>query len=257
MVVRIGWCRGTLAYARTRCAEYMEDWFIVVLLSLGPPLVYIFALGYGLGNHISTLMDGMDYLPFVASGAMVGTVATILGGFGLWPVVHGFEGTGQFPQACNAPLMPSQVALGEVTAVSIRVGVQATAFWLVGVLLHIWPLGMSVFSIPASLLTGLALYTPLMAVSARYRGVSAHFLPIYRIFSAFYLLGGAFVPIKDLPGAVQIISMFSPITYGLTIARGAIVGGGSEVVYCVGILTLVSVVGMIAATRSFTYRIIL
>lgn len=243
-------------YALTRARQSLRPWKNVVLLSLGTPAIYILTLGLGLGGSISGDLEGVPYPTYVASGAFIGTIATIFGGYALWPVSAGFDGNKSFVIACNAPLTPGQVAIGEMTAISIRVGIQAVTFWAVGFLCGLWQLGASLLMVPISILVGASIFAPLCWWTASHPGAEGHFAPLYRLLFAFYLLGGAFSPVDSLPHWAQIFSKGSPVTYGLRSARSLLNGGpvGSALIHLIPLL-FCTAIGIFAMCRAFKTRL--
>lgn len=244
-----------LLYSSVRSRQFMRYWKNILLLSLGTPAVYISALGFGLGGHIHRTIEGLPYPTYVASGSLVGTIAVIFGGYGLWPITSGFDGDKHFIIACNAPMSPAQVALGEMLAIGVRVSIQAASFWLVGICCGLWQGGWSAVVVPISVLTGMAIYAPLGCWATLVRGAASHFAPVYRLLAAFYLLGGSFSPVDSLPTWARWFSLCSPVTYGLRLSRGALRGEVDDVVTCLAPLLAVTIFGSIGMCFAFRSRI--
>lgn len=233
----------------------MAHWITSLVLNLGAPLVYILSLGFGLGRQIPTPIDGLQYPVYVSTGAMVGTVVTLAGGFALWPVTLGFEGNQHFIAASHAPLSPWQISLGETLAVGVRILAQACFFAGLGAAFGLWsPIGAAT-QLPMTVLAGLALYTPLQALTARFPHAERHYSAIYRGFAAIFLLGGAFAPISLLPTSVQWFAWFSPVWHALLVNRALLGSPAPGLALHVVLLLIVTSVGSIGGCLGFRWRL--
>ena len=58
---------------------------------MGNPLLYLTAMGLGLGAIVDGPVDGVRYLWFVAPALLVATIATTGASWGTWPIFSGFE----------------------------------------------------------------------------------------------------------------------------------------------------------------------
>src|SRR5260370_19163724 len=122
------------------------------------------------------------------------------------------------------PVTISDLIRGEVAWITIRMFIVATMFWIV---MYVFGIGHSpeaLLAIPASILTGLAFATPIMAFTATRRNDSGFAAITPFVIIPLYLLGGTFFPIPNLPLALQALAWATPLSHGVALARGLVLG---------------------------------
>ena len=67
---------GWVQYARYRQAAEKPFFWTAFVTALGNPVLYLVAMGMGLGSIVDTDVDGVSYLWFVAPGLLVATVVS-------------------------------------------------------------------------------------------------------------------------------------------------------------------------------------
>ncbi|MGC3954991.1 MAG: hypothetical protein QM804_12245 [Propionicimonas sp.] len=96
--------------------------------SLLTPILYLIAMGIGLGTLVdagSGGVAGVPYLTFVAPGLLVSTVVMSAGSEATFPVMDGFKWSKLYFARAATAASPLQVAVGEVVAIGIRFLVEA------------------------------------------------------------------------------------------------------------------------------------
>lgn len=251
---------GWLQYAGYRQVAEMPFLGTWAAVAFGNPILYLAAMGLGLGAIVDVPVDGVRYLHFVAPGLLVSTVVTTAAQFGTWPIFGGFKWMRNYLAAHATPTEPWQMALGETVAIGVRLAAQATAFWLIGLAFGAWPSPWSLALVPLSVLAGLALFTPLMAYSATLEEEGLQFNFVQRlIVMPMFLFAGTFFPLAVMPVYLQWVGWISPMWHGTQLGRMASYGMANP-----GWLTLVHVVflvalacaGQFAAFRTFTRRLV-
>jgi len=100
----------------------------------------------------------------------------------------------------------------------------AAMFWIVMYLFGVGHSLEALLAIPASVLTGLAFSSTIMAFTATRRNDSG-FAAINRfVIIPLYLLGGTFFPIAKLPLALQALAWATPLAHGVALTRGVVLG---------------------------------
>lgn len=228
-------------------------------VALGNPIMYLAAMGVGLGAIVRQPIDGVAYLTFVAPGLLVATVASTGASFGTWPIMGGFMWERRYYAAAATPVSASDLALGETTALGLRLIAQAGAFWLLGLLFGAWSTVASLWMVPIAVLAGLAFFTPLAAYAATIEQEGSHFQLIQRlVIMPMFLFAGTFFPLASMPGYLQWVGWVSPMwhgtqlarvaSYGLKLDAAAVVGHAAVLLGCV-------LVGQWAMNRTFARRI--
>ena len=256
---RWGWWYYVEYWLRTARA-----WFVSVLgYMVGEPLLYLIALGVGLGTLVDSgagTVDGVSYLVFVAPALMVATTVMSTGAELTYPVMAGFKWDRLYygPQA--TPVTPAQIAMGHFTAVLLRFTLQAAIFWAFLVSFGAAPRGwaLSLLTIPIAVLTAAAFGAPLQAYAARLRDEGYQFAFIQRfVIMPMFLFAGTFFPLSSMPGYLHWIGWVSPVWHGTQLARqvtyGAVVPGWLTVVHVV-VLVGMAAAGLVWARRTYTTR---
>lgn len=251
---------GWVQYAGYRDAAERPFLSTSLAVALGNPVLYLAAMGLGLGSIVQQAVDGVPYLTFVAPGLLVSTVVSTGAQFGTWPIFGGFKWQMNYLAAQATPLEPRQMAQGEALAIGVRLLVQALLFWLIGWLFGAWASASSVLMVPIAVLAGLAMFAPLMAYAATLEEEGLHFNFVQRlIVMPMFLFAGTFFPLSVMPVYLQWIGWISPMWHGTQLARmvafGLPVPPWLAVVHVVFLVALV-VGGLWAAGRTFTRRLV-
>lgn len=237
-------------------------WTSIVGSALLTPVLYVIAMGIGLGTLVDKAsggVDGVPYLTFVAPGLLVATVVMSAANETMFPVMDGFKwGKLYFARATTAA-SATQVALGELLAVAIRMAAEATVFWVVLVLLGATSPATSWLMIPITALAGVAFGAPLMAYSATVENEGYQFSMVQRfIVMPMFLFAGTFYPLASMPIYLQWIGWISPMWHGTQLARavgfGMPLSAGEAAVHVAFLATLAGLGGWLSV-RNFTRRL--
>lgn len=247
--------------AEWRLISMKAYWTAAVGYSLLTPVLYLVAMGVGLGALVdagSGGVAGVPYLTFVAPGLLVTTVVMSAGNEFTFPVMDGFKWSKLYFARSATAASARQVTLGEMVAVGIRFLAEALVFWLVLLLAGVvgvgsWPI------IPVAALAGLSLGTPLMAYAATLEEEGYQFALVQRfLINPMFLFAGTFFPLESMPVYLQWVGWISPMWHGTQIARllafGLPVPWWMVVVHLL-VLVAFAVVGALLAIRYFTRRL--
>ena len=251
---------GWVHYARYRQASECPFFWTAFVTAIGNPVLYLVAMGMGLGSIVQGDVDGVRYLHFVAPGLLVATVVTTGAQFGTWPIFGGFKWMKNYLAAHSTPVEPWQMAVGEALAISVRMFVQALLFWLIGLAFGAWPSAGSLAIVPIAMLASMAMFAPLMAYSATLEEEGLQFNFVQRlIVMPMFLFAGTFFPLASMPVYLQWIGWISPMWHGTQLARIASYGMENPawltVVHWVFLIGCV-VVGLLVSARTFTKRLV-
>lgn len=252
---------GWLQFLEYRTAIERAFLFTWLATALGNPVLYLSAMGLGLGALINQDIAGVPYLTYVAPGLIVATVATTGSSFGTWPIFSGFKWQRAYLAAQATPLEPKQLAEAETVSIAARLLIQGLLFWLVALLFGAWPCGWaSLATVVAATAAGLAFFAPLMAYSATLKQEGIQFVLLQRlVIMPMFLFAGTFFPLASMPIYLQWIGWISPMWHATQLARmaafGLVVPTWLVVVH-VGFLAALIVGGVWAARRTFTRRLV-
>lgn len=246
------WLRTARAWAQS-----------ILIYMVGEPLLYLIALGVGLGtlvdNGVGTV-DGVSYLVFVAPALLISTVVMSTGGELTYPVMAGFKWDRLYYGPHATPVTPAQIGTGHFLGVQIRFGVQAAIFWIMMVAFDAVPRGVlvSALIIPIGVLSAAAFGAVLQAYASTLQDEGYQFAFVQRfVIMPMFLFAGTFFPLSSMPVYLHWIGWISPVWHGTQLARQATYGAVEPLwLTVVHVLVLVglTVLGVLWLRRSYTRR---
>jgi len=211
-VIYILWLRELKRYTRSRAQ---------MIASLGQPVLYLLALGFGMGPVYAQAGHG-SYLQFLAPGVIGMTVlfSSIFSGMGLlWDRQFGF-----LKETLVAPVPRFLIMAGRTlggATVAICQGLLVTIVCVISgfrpVNLAMVPLGMLFVVLIAVVFA--ALGTTIGSVLKDMQGfqMTMNFLVM-----PIFFLSGALFPLSNLPKVLSWITAFDPLAYGIDGMRSAL-----------------------------------
>lgn len=235
----------------------------VAVYDLGQPLLYLFAMGVGLGAVVDSAagtVDGVPYLTFVAPALLVSTAVMTAGSEMTYPVMEGFKWRRVYFGPAATPLAPWQIGYGHTLAVTFRFVAQAAVFWVYMQLFGASASGWSWLTVPIGTLAALAFAAPLQAYAATLDDEGFRFSFIQRfIVMPMFLFAGTFFELGAMPVYLRWIGWVSPVWHGTELARlanyGHAVAPGMIAVH-LGYLLAMFAVGLWFVRRNYTRRLV-
>lgn len=268
--------RTTWPSGRYLVWEYLiRCWRRYLLSSLaeavGTPLLYLLALGVGLGSLIDanragqngSIPAGVSYLDYIAPALLVAAAIQVGVGESSYPAYSRFKWTRVFWGVTATPVTPAEVCDGEVLFIGTRMFAGSSLYYLV--LLAFGTAGgpTGPLMVPIGILTGLSCAVWVLALGARMRSEGGAFNVLFRfVVVPMTLFSGSFFPITEMPLAVRWIAWISPLWHGNELARGAalgmdyLAGGAWAAVGHLAFLSLLLVAGLLMARRCYRQRLI-
>ena len=211
-------------------AVYRRIWRSNMLTSFVQPMLYLLAMGVGVGalvNHNAGsghILGGVPYIAFVAPGLLATTTMVVGSIESMWPVLDAMTWGRQYEAMAATPLEPGDIVVAHVLWVMFRTALSATAVAAAMALfpdIRSWGL---IAAVPAATLTGLAFSMPLAAFTVnRRRDMS---FPVIQRFviTPLFLFGGAFFPLSQLPIGVRYVGYATPLWHGVEMCRSFVSG---------------------------------
>src|SRR6478609_10456917 len=232
--------------------------------AVGTPLLYLLALGVGLGALIDSgpqaqSLGGISYLDYIAPALLVAAALQVGVGEASYPAYSRFKWTKVFWGVTATPVTPLQVCDGESLFITTRLLVGSGLYYLV--LLAFGAAGgpAGPLMIPVALLTGLACAVWVLALGARMRSEGGAFNILFRfVLVPMTLFSGSFFPITEMPLPIRALAWVSPLWSGNELARGAALGGLGfwpalgHLAYLLALLAI----GAVVARRCYRARLI-
>ena len=156
----------SLRYAESEVIAYRRTWRGTIITSFVNPVLFLAAMGIGLGTMVdegSRQALSIPYLTFVASGLMAANAMQNGAGDGSFPVMAGILWRKNFLGTVTTPLGPADIVLGRLIWGIGRLLFTLLVFTVIAVLFGALELGPALTAIPPAMLTGLAFTTAITA----------------------------------------------------------------------------------------------
>jgi ABC-2 type transport system permease protein len=241
--IYILWLRELKRYSRSRAQ---------IVASLGQPLLYLLALGFGLGPVFQKAGQG-SYLQFVAPGVIGMSVlfSSIFSGIGLlWDRQFGF-----LKETLVAPVPRMQIMVGRTLGGATVAMLQGCLVLVVCLLAGFRPTHLS--TLPLAVLF-MALICVVFAALGTAIGSTLQNMQGFQLIMNFlvmpiFFLSGALFPLNNLPSALAVITSIDPLTYGIDGLRGAFLGASHFALMTnVSVLAVVATVFLLLGAYAFS-----
>lgn len=199
--------------------------------SLGQPLLFLIAFGFGFGPMYSRANGGANYMDFLAPGIVSMSIlftAVFSGLEVIWDRKFGF-----LKETMVAPISRTEIMIGKTiggAAIAMIQGLIVLSLtYVLGFRipnLESLGLGLIFMFLIAIFFSGLGL-----AVASTMKDLHGFQLIMNFLIMPIFFLSGALFPIKDLPPVIYLISRIDPLTYGVDGLRGATAGMSTFGVY--------------------------
>ena len=213
-VIYILWLRELRRYVRSRAQ---------IVASLGQPLMYLIALGFGLGPVFQKAGEG-SYLQFVAPGVVAMTVlfSSVFSGMGLlWDRQFGF-----LKETLVAPVPRISIMLGRTLGAATVAVIQGLLVMVVCFVAGFrvasiakLPLALLFMALIACAFSALG-----TAIGSALENMQGFQLIMNFLVMPIFFLSGALYPLTNLPTAFSIVVSLDPLAYGVDGLRAALIG---------------------------------
>lgn len=240
---------------------YRRNWRGTVLTTWLRPILFLLAMGVGLGSLIdqnaNQALGGAGYLAFLAPGLMAASAMQTAIAESAWPVRVGIKWRKNYWAQISTPITTNDLLAGLMIWIVIRLIFVSMAFaviiWLFGAV----PFGNGMAAVPAAVLTGTAFASPMAALAAWFKE-DAPMIAMFRFtIIPLFLFSGAFFPIDQLPEYFEALAVLSPAWHGVELCRWIAVGTPTTIAPWaeVGYLVAWTAVGWWAAARQLKKRL--
>jgi lipooligosaccharide transport system permease protein len=240
-------------------AVYRRVWRGTIFTSVLNPVLYLSALGVGLGKLVNSGANPLDipYLDFVAPGllAAVGMqIATIESSF---PVRGAIRWNRQYHAMLATPLRIRDLVTGHLLYVATRVAIASALYLAVIAAFGAVHSPLAILAWPVAILIGVAIGAPVSALSAW--AENEIFNPLFRFaITPMFLFSGTFFPVTRLPQGLREVAYATPLWHGVDLIRKLSLGTatlGLSILH-VAYLAVWFVAGVILARRAYAGRLV-
>jgi ABC-2 type transport system permease protein len=193
--------------------------------SLGQPLLFLLALGYGFGSVYQKAGEG-NYLNFLAPGIIAMSIlfTAIFSGIEvIWDRQFGF-----LKETLVAPMSRFNIMLGRTLGGATVATMQGIIVMLISLIFGFHPISWTVFPLVIFVMFLIALlFTSLGTMIASLLDDMQGFQLImnFLVMPLFFLSGSLF-PLNEAPAVLLIIARLDPLSYGIDALRSLLIGVG-------------------------------
>jgi lipooligosaccharide transport system permease protein len=194
--------------------------------NIGEPLLYLFAMGYGIGGYLQT-MNGISYTEYIAPGLMVTSAMyssvfeCTFGSYTRMTVQRTYE------SVISTPVSLADVVLGEILWGMTKALISSSVMALVMMAFGLYTPGLGSIGLFVTIaMTGFLFSASAICFSAE--------APSYEFFNYFFtlfiapmfFLSGVFFPLDNFHVALRWASLAMPATHSVNLARWFFHGSG-------------------------------
>lgn len=212
--IYILWLRELRRYVRSRAQ---------IVASLGQPMLYLVALGFGMGPIFQKAGQG-SYLQFVAPGVIAMSVlfSSVFSGIGLlWDRQFGF-----LKETLVAPVPRIQIMLGKTLGAATVAVIQGLLVVVVCFVagFRVASLAMLPFALLFMVLIACVFSALGTAIGSVLENMQGFQLIMNFLVMPIFFLSGALYPLQGLPAVMTAVTRVDPLTYGVDGLRMSLIG---------------------------------
>lgn len=212
--IYILWLRQLKRYARSRSR---------VIGSLGQPILFLLALGYGFGPIFEKAGHG-SYINFIAPGVIAMSIlftAVFTGIEIIWDRQFGF-----LKETLVAPVSRTTIMIGRSLGGTTVALIQGLIIFVVTLIAGFRPESLAMLPLALLFMAFIALLFTALGTAIACVVEDMQAFPIFMnfIIMPLFFLSGALFPLKDLPGPIAVITRLDPLSYGVDGLHGALMG---------------------------------
>jgi lipooligosaccharide transport system permease protein len=241
--------------------NYRRTWRGSIYTSLASPVLYLGAMGLGLGKlvdaHGTARLGGVSYLAFLAPGLLA--AAAMQSGIeeATYPVLGSVKWRGTYYAAAASPLRPADIFHGHLLFTTMRLAMNSAIFLVVmaafGAITSPWVLA----ALPVAVLTGIAFAAPVEAWAITVTKDTSFALVFRFGMIPLFLFSGTFFPVTQLPAWIRPLAYATPLWHGVALCRSLSLGTatlGGTLVH-VGYLAALAAVSITVGQRTYRRRL--
>jgi ABC-2 type transport system permease protein len=230
--IYILWLRQLKRYFRSKSR---------IIGSLGQPLLFLVAFGYGFGAVFQKAGEG-SYMQFLAPGIIAMSILFTAIFFGIeiiWDRQFGF-----LKETLVAPVSRLRIMVGRTLGGATVSVVQGLIVLVISLLAGFRPTSIAMLPLAVIFMAALAIiFTALgTAIASLLQDMQGFQLIMNFMIMPLFFLWGALVPLEGLPGPLAFAISVNPVTYGVDGLRGTLTG-----VWQFGLFTDLAVLWSVAA----------
>jgi len=214
--------------------------------SLGQPLLFLIALGFGFGP-IFEKAGGGNYIQFLAPGIIAMSIlfTAIFSGMEIiWDKQFGF-----LKETLVAPVSRFSIMIGRTLGGATVAVFQGLLVFLIAMLIGFRPDNLVMLPVAFIFIILIALFFTALgtAIASVLEDMQGFHLIMSFLVMPIFFLSGAIFPLANLPRAIEFISTINPLSYGIDGLRWALVNSihfsllADFFILTIGVIVLISI----------------
>jgi len=241
--IYILWLRQVKKYFRSKTR---------IIGSLGQPLLFLVALGFGFGSIYKQAGRG-NYIQFLAPGIIMMSVlfTAVFSGIDLiWDRQFGF-----LKETMVAPVSRLEIMLGKTLGGATVAAVQGVIVFILTLFVGFKPQSLMMLPVALGFVILVAvLFTSLgIAMASMMEDMQGFQLIMNFLVMPVFFLSGALFPLQGLPTVMEVVTRLDPLTYGIDGVRAALINGGKFGI-ANNFLILSALTALLLAVGSFLFE---
>jgi ABC-2 type transport system permease protein len=213
--IYILWLRQLKRYLRSRAR---------IIGSLGQPLLFLVALGFGFGP-IYTRAGGGNYIQFLAPGIIAMSIlfTAIFSGMEIiWDRKFGF-----LKETLVAPVSRLNIMIGRTLGGATVAILQGIIVLILSTIVGFRPTDFALIPVALLFMFLIALFFTALgtAIASVLEDMQGFQLIMSFLVMPIFFLSGALFPLDNLPQAINIVARLNPLSYGVDGLRNALING--------------------------------
>ncbi len=214
---------GAFAVVESRLLILMKYIPSLLAVAVANPLLYLLAVGVGVGKLINTHsggVDGVKYLTFLAPALLATAAIQNAMDEVVFPTLEGFKWNKSFFAINATPITGKQIANGVLIAAMYRVLFSVTVYGVIVYLFGGFTSARGWLSILTSLAAGASFGAFIMGIAAWAKNDDSFFMILGRfVMMPLFLFSGTFYQLSTMPIYLRWIGWLSPLWHTTELGR--------------------------------------
>lgn len=206
---------------------FFAVWSANLFPPLAEPVIVILAFGLGLGAYIELTGD-LDYMQFLAPGVMAIFPMFTAAADNLWNAYWKLDQGKVYDAILATPARAEDLIAGEVFWAGTHTAINTTLILLVMAIFtpayHLIASGWVILAIPLAVVPGIIFGSLGLAYTSVARSMNQLTYFFTLVLTPMFWFSGVFFPLDELPGWVETLAWFIPMTHLVDIYRGLTTG---------------------------------
>lgn len=238
---------------------YWRAWRSSFFLSVLTPIMFLSAMGLGLGSLIEEerAFGGVSYLAFFATGMLAASCMQSGVFSATYPMMSKIVWQRNYEALLAAPLTVRDIFLGELGWIGIVLAQLSVPFFVAMTIFGVFERWTAVLAIPVVILLGMACASVTMVLTSKLQTDEAYTWVFRFIVTPLFLLSGTFFPISELPTWGRVVAELTPLYHGVELTRQlALYDIEPSAVWHLAYLVAMLAIGVAVGVRSLERRLV-